>query len=68
MSSAIPEGVSQSYIHQLADNRQAQCLPCRHRQAGERTDGNADRADETGARCYGAIKDRKRLRMGRSVQ
>ena len=36
-TSGLSEAVPQSYIHQSAHKRQAQFLPCRHRQAGAGT-------------------------------
>ena len=44
--------------------RQAERLPCRHRQAGAGAHGKAHRADETGAGYHRAAKGGKRLRMG----
>ena len=36
-ASGLSEAVPQSYIHQSSHKRQAQRLPCRHRQAGAGT-------------------------------
>ena len=47
-----------------AHKRQAERLPCRHRQAGAGAHGKAHGADETGARYHRAAKGGKRFRMG----
>lgn len=61
---AVSERIPQSHLHNPAHKRQAERLPCRHRQAGARAYGKAHGADETGAGYHGAAKGGKCLRMG----
>ena len=61
---AVSERIPQSRLHNPAHKRQAERLPCRHRQAGAGAHGKAHRADETGAGYHRAAKGGKRFRMG----
>ena len=67
-ASGLSEAVPQGYIHQSSHKRQAEHLPCRHRQAGTGTLPQAHRGHETGAGHNGTPKGRKRLRMDRAAQ
>ena len=56
---AVSERVPQSHLHNPVHKRQAERLPCRHRQAGAGIVFSAGRADEAGTGYHRAAKGRK---------
>ena len=58
-SLTLSQRIPQRYIYQSTDKRQAEYIPCRHRQAGGGTVLSAGRADETGTGYHGASKGGK---------